>query len=116
MGSKGSNIPTSFVASVSSKTRRLIRHQDGPQRWGLIKIPTTKIRAFAISHKGLAIAFPKRSSSDQQKIHGFQKLNGFSAKDAQSNAPLQKRLTKCRQGAENNPDIRIKRCFSPPIC
>jgi hypothetical protein len=104
------------VASVSSKTPRLIRHQDGPQRWGLIKIPTTKIRAFAISNKGLAIASPKRSSSDQQKIDGFQKLNGFSAKDAQINAPLQKRLTKCRQGAENNPDIRIKRCFIPPIC
>jgi hypothetical protein len=41
------------VASVSSKTQRLIRHQDGPQRWGLIKIPTTKIRAFAISNKGI---------------------------------------------------------------
>jgi hypothetical protein len=73
-------MPTSFVASVSSKTRRLIRHQDGLERWGLTKIPTAKIRAFAIANKGLAISSPKRSSIDQQKIGGFQKLNGFSAK------------------------------------
>jgi hypothetical protein len=83
MGSKGSNIPTSFVASVSSKTRRLIRHQDGLERWGLTKIPNAKIRAFAIANKGLAMSSPKRSSSDQQKIGGFQKLNGFSARCAE---------------------------------
>jgi hypothetical protein len=43
---------TLFVASVSAKTQRLLSHQEGPQSWGLIKIPAAKIRAFAIAIKG----------------------------------------------------------------
>jgi hypothetical protein len=37
------------------------------------------------------------------------------AQDEQSNTPLQKRLAKCRQGLESHLDMRIKRCFFPPI-